>query len=168
MRLVHDFLHSAFCRLTPKVKLHLIWTTNEHTAAYGVQRKSISLPYTHTRVTSHCSGERALDAGAVQPCCNLVENTLTTKHPTNELNEWNSFFFNPLTPNDPYSGRTAPPTSKCRILYIYSTNIGIAYFKHGILSPFFFLQNAVCFLIITYLFPVLFTFYIQGVLKFEK
>ena len=32
--------------------------------------------------------------------------------------------FNPLTPNDHYSGRTAPLTSKSCILYIYSTNIG--------------------------------------------
>ena len=39
------------------------------------------------------------------------------------------------------------------------------YFKHGIYSPFFSLQNAVCFIILTYLVPVLFTFYIQGVLK---
>ena len=31
---------------------------------------------------------------------------------------------NPLTPNDAYRGRTAPLTSMCRILYIYSTNIG--------------------------------------------
>ena len=29
---------------------------------------------------------------------------------------------NPLTPNDPYSGRTAPLTSKRCILYTYSTN----------------------------------------------
>jgi len=43
---------------------------------------------------------------------------------------------NPLTPNDPYSGRTAPLTSKLFILYIYSSNIGTEYFKHGIYSPF--------------------------------
>jgi len=43
---------------------------------------------------------------------------------------------NPLMPNDDYSGRTAPLTSKCCILYIYSTNLGTEYFKHGIYSPF--------------------------------
>ena len=73
--------------------------------------------------------------------------------------------FNPLTPNDPYRGRAAPLTSKSCNLYIYSTNIGTEYFKHGIYSPFLSLQNAVCFIILTYLVPVLFTFYIQGVLK---
>jgi len=36
---------------------------------------------------------------------------------------------NPLTPNDHYSGRTAPLTSKHCILYIYSTNIGTEYFN---------------------------------------
>ena len=75
---------------------------------------------------------------------------------------------NPLTPNDHYSGRTAQLTSKRCILYIYSTNIGTEYFKHGIYSPFFSLQNAVCFIILTYLVPVLFTFYLQGVLKLKK
>jgi len=61
---------------------------------------------------------------------------------------WPNQFY-PLTPNDPYSGRTAPLTSKRCILYIYSTNIATKYFKHGIYSPFFPLQNAVCFLILT-------------------
>jgi len=36
---------------------------------------------------------------------------------------------NPLTPNDHYSGRTAPLTSKRCILYIYSTNIGTEVFN---------------------------------------
>ena len=72
---------------------------------------------------------------------------------------------NLLMPNDPYSGCTAPLTSKRCILYIYSTHTGTEYFKHGIHSPFFSLQNAVCFIILTYLVPVLFTFYIQCVLK---
>jgi len=77
-------------------------------------------------------------------------------------------FLNPLKPNDPYSGHTAPLTSKRCILYIYSTNIGTKYFKHGIHSPFLSLQNAVCFIILTYLVPVLFIFYIQSVLKLKK
>ena len=76
---------------------------------------------------------------------------------------------NRLTPNDPYMGRTAPLTSKRCILYIYSTNIGTEYFKHALYSPFFFsVQNAVCFIMLTCLVPVLFTFYIQGGLKLKK
>ena len=46
--------------------------------------------------------------------------------------EFYNVVFNPLTPNDHYSGRTAPLTSKRRILYIYSTNAGTEYFKHSI------------------------------------
>ena len=38
-------------------------------------------------------------------------------------------------------GRTAPLTSKRRILYIYSTNIGTEYFKHALYSAFFFLSS---------------------------
>ena len=75
---------------------------------------------------------------------------------------------NPLTPNDLYMSRTAPLTSKRCILYIYSTNVGTEYFKHGLYSPFFSVQNAFYFIMLTSLVPVLFTFYIQGVLKLKK
>ena len=49
----------------------------------------------------------------------------------------------------------------------YSPNIGIEYFKQGTHSPFFPLQNAVCFIILTYLVPVVFTFY-TGCAKIKK
>ena len=73
-----------------------------------------------------------------------------------------------MTPNDPYMGRTAPLISKLCILYIYSTNTGTEYFKYALYSPFLALQNAVGFIMLTCLVPVLFTFYIQGALKLKK
>ena len=57
-----------------------------------------------------------------------------------------------------YIGRTAPLTSRCCILYIYSTNIRTEYFKHAANSPFYPLQNAVYFIMLPFLVPVLFTF----------
>jgi len=65
-------------------------------------------------------------------------------------------------------GRTAPLTSKRCILYIYSTNIGTEYFKYALYSLFFSLQNAVCFIMLTCLVSVLFTFYVQDVPKLKK
>ena len=76
--------------------------------------------------------------------------------------------FNRLTPNDPNMGRTAPLTSKRCILYIYSRNVGTEFFNMLYTLRFFSLQNAVCFIMLTSLVPVLFTFYIQDVLKLKK
>ena len=67
-----------------------------------------------------------------------------------------------MTPNDLYMSHTAPLTSKRCILYIYSTNVGTEYFKHALYSPFFSLHNAVCFIMLTFLVPELFTFYIHN------
>jgi hypothetical protein len=68
---------------------------------------------------------------------------------------------NHLTPNGHFSGRTAPLTSRRCILCIYSTNIRTEYFKHAAHSPFFPLQYAVYFIMLPFLVPVLFTFYVQ-------
>ena len=72
---------------------------------------------------------------------------------------------NSLTPNDLYMGRTAPLTSKRCILYIYSTNIGTEYFKHALNSPVFFSSKCSLFHNANLFGSVLFTFYIQDVLK---
>ena len=110
------------------------------------------------------------DAQQIKMTKNLrnVEHKLLKTSATHSFNKTcrqNQLTLNHLTPNDHYSGRNAPLTSKLFILYIYSTNIGTEYFKNGINSPFFPLQNAVCFIILTYLVPVLFKFYIKKLKK---
>jgi hypothetical protein len=56
-----------------------------------------------------------------------------------------------------------PLPSKHPILYIFSTNIRSEFFKHAAHTQFFPLQNAVYFIMLPFLVPVLFAVYIQGV-----
>jgi hypothetical protein len=67
-------------------------------------------------------------------------------------------YFNPMAPSNSYVGRTAQLTSRRCILNTHSTIIYTEYFKRAAYSPFFSLKNAVYFIILPYLVPVLFTF----------
>jgi hypothetical protein len=60
--------------------------------------------------------------------------------------------------------RTAQLTSRRFILNIYSTNILTEYFKQAAHSPFLSLQDAVYFIMLPFMVPVIFTFEIQDVL----
>ena len=85
-----------------------------------------------------------------------------------EKNKKDGNKINPLTPNDPYRSHTAPLTSKVAF-YLFIQQIYVLNILNMVYTlRFFALQNTVCFIILTYLFPVLFIFYIQGVLKLKK
>jgi len=83
----------------------------------------------HSTVFGALKPENLNDISTCSVYITREHNGLCNKNQQRELN--------PLTPNDPYRGRTAPLTSKRCILYIYSTNIGTECFKHVIYFPFF-------------------------------
>jgi len=152
-------------RITNKViTVITVQLANEFPARYGTRMFIIIFILTHIYCTMHGSENVTFIVMFTSPHCSLFWAQWIQSPLSNTL----FIVFNLLTPNGDYIGRTAPLTSKRCILYIYSTNIGTEYFKHCIYSPFFPLQNAVCFIILTYLVPVLFTFYTQGVLKLKK
>jgi len=86
----------------------------------------------------------------------LIDRHFTESHSITDNHS--SRCINPLKPNDLKRRRTAQLTSRCYILYIYSTNIRTEYFKHAAESPFFPMQNAVYFIMLPFFFPVLFAF----------
>ena len=73
---------------------------------------------------------------------------------------------NRLAPNDIYVSRNAQLNTESCILNIYSKNILTEYFKHAAYSPSFSLQDAVYFIMLSFLVPVISTFYIESVLKY--
>ena len=83
---------------------------------------------------STCFRQFPCPSSGVRPVCRLRRNS----SPLTYREYYTRCCINPLTPNDLYMSRTAPLTSKRCILYIYSTNIGTEYFKHGLYFPFFF------------------------------
>ena len=161
--------------LTVEVSSHTKLQTHTHTHTVGLLCTSDQLVADAATYTTHNKHRRRTSTQSAGfepaiPATKRLHNWVLDRADTGTSQE-TVLTINRLTPNDPYmgrTGRTAPLTSKHCILYIYSTNIGTEYFKHALYSPLFSLRNAVCFIMLTCLVPVLFTFYIQSVLKLKK
>ena len=66
------------------------------------------------------------------PICRMLQHPANRTHNPQLVSILYVFpHINHLTPNGHYMGRTAQLTSRCCILYIYSTNIRSEYFKHA-------------------------------------
>ena len=134
----HDTPSSSLSMTSPRPSLSLITNCTETEWISVISTREVSVAYTMA------TDGRRHDSLPTVVVLSAFRFPLAY-HPT----------INRLTPNDPYMGRTAPLTSKRCILYIYSTNVGTEYFKHALYPPFFSLKNAVCFIMLTCLVPVL-------------
>ena len=137
-----------------------------------VGRPQISLSFTDSLPSRNhlCHSKIAvrLNAASTVSLLNQFHSLCSRKFNfTAKFNRHTLFLLNLLKPNDIYICRTAALTSRHYILNIYSTNIHTEYFKHAAQSPFFSLQNAVYFIMLPCLVPILIAFYLQGVLKFK-
>ena len=124
--------------------------------SYGKHKKNIYMPnfesYDVFKNVVKISSEKK---GFFTPIRNVISSILGQVIDYSVLN---LSYFNHLTPNDHFSGRTAPLTYRCCNFFIYLTDIRTEYFKHAAYSPFFPLQNVVYFIVLPFLVPVLYTF----------
>ena len=92
----------------PWMWCHAVWQKCTYFRGTHYLTSSTLMTHTHT----HLSKRRASPFSGMLP------------PPQNSI-------LNHLTPNGHYMGRTTQLTSRCCILYIYSTNIRTEYFKHA-------------------------------------
>ena len=151
----HDHKTTSWATPQPETHISQILTTQSKVlwqSQIGPQSRYLS-QFVETECSLTCSQQPAT------LLCLMPDNSFLNTRPI--------YFLNPLKSNDSYMCRTAPLTFRRCVLYIYSIHISTAYFKHAANSPFLTLQNAVYFIILHCLVPVLLALYIQGVLKFK-
>ena len=125
MWLIYFFPLREIRTCNDRISATRVWDAKEF--LYAMKELILGLQHLNSRVL--CFGRSRFFRDA-RPCQEVAEKSVFYGESAVTLTLW------PLTTL--IGGRTAPLTSKGCILYIYSTNIGTEYFKHGIYSPFLF------------------------------